>query len=148
MGTGEFGGLILAWVHEETFNAALLTCIGLGVALLAASACWMSERKKRKAIEQQFPEIMSEMNARRLNDERNTVMFEGQRQLNELMAAKLSAEIRILEAQLDTMKNHPDREEAGKEAHELMVEKTRLEIDGLRLHNAEARRRADDWRGE
>jgi hypothetical protein len=35
--------------------------------------------------------------------------------------------------------------EAGKEVHELMVEKTRLEIDNLRLHLVELRKRAEDW---
>lgn len=148
MEVGVLKGLVLAWVHEETFNAALITCIVLGIAALVIGSAWMTERKKRKALEQRIGEIVSEVNARRTDDDRNSLMFEQQKQLNDLMAAKFQAELRLLEAQLATMKNHPDREEAGKEAHELMVEKTRLEIDGLRLHNAEARRRAEDWRGD
>ncbi|MBY0311971.1 MAG: hypothetical protein K2W85_07875 [Phycisphaerales bacterium] len=147
-----FNGVItlLAQTRRDDDLTAVLFLVAavVGVAAFVMLCMLLDERKKRRILEQRLGGLMAETDERRLHDERNSLMFEQQKQLNDLMAAKFQAELRLLEAQLATMKNHPDREEAGKEAHELMVEKTRLEIDGLRLHNAEARRRAEDWRGD
>lgn len=76
---------------------------------------------------------------------RERVMFEQHRSLNDLQAAKLRGELQLIEQQLAARENREDREHAGREFHELMVEKARLEIDNLRLHNAELRRRIEDW---
>lgn len=76
---------------------------------------------------------------------RERVMFEQHRSLNDLQAAKLRGELQLIEQQLAARENREDREHAGREFHELMVEKARLEIDNLRLHNTELRRRIEDW---
>lgn len=78
-------------------------------------------------------------------DPRGQIMFEQHRRLNDLQIAKLSAELELLKRQIDRKAEEADRMEAGKEVHELMVEKTRLEIDNLRLHLVELRKRAEDW---
>lgn len=125
---------------------------GLVIALLAAvigGLVWVQrEQKRRIAIEHRFMLMQAELGEdREANGKRTDVMFAQQKELNELMIQKLKSEVAVLEAQLAAFKNHPDREEASREAHELMVEKTRLEIDGLRLHNAELRKRMEDWSG-
>ena len=61
---------------------------------------------------------------------------------------KLEAEVQLMQAQLALRATMKDREEAGKEVHELMVEKTKLEIDSLRLHIAELRKRMEDWNSD
>lgn len=81
-------------------------------------------------------------------DPRGQIMFEQHRRLNDLQIAKLSAELELLKRQIDRKGEEADRLEAGKEVHELMVEKTRLEIDSLRLHLVELRKRAEDWGSE
>lgn len=80
--------------------------------------------------------------------ERNVVMFEQHRRMNELTIAKLETEIEAMRTQLREHGPDSEREEAAKEYHELMVEKARLEMDLLRLQIAEMRRRAEDWRAE
>jgi chromosome segregation ATPase len=79
------------------------------------------------------------------NDQRNASMFAQHTRINELTIAKLDAEVQLLQSQLSSRDVNDDRLEAGKEYHELMVEKTRLEMDSLRLHIAELRKRAEDW---
>lgn len=76
---------------------------------------------------------------------RERVIFEQHRALNDLQASKLRGELQLIEQQLAARETREDREHAGREFHELMVEKARLEIDNLRLHNAELRRRIEDW---
>lgn len=126
------------------FITALL--IGLGV-----SVVYLLKFKQRlKTAEARVGQLLAEVHALRGHmgsESRESVMFEQQKQVNALVLTKLQAEIKYVETQLEMMKSR-EREEAGKEAHELMVEKMKLEIDGLRLHNAEARRRIDDWRAD
>lgn len=78
--------------------------------------------------------------------DRDQFMFDQHARMNELTIAKLTAEVEILQTQSKHRSSEADRIEAGKEYHELMVEKTRLEMDSLRLHIAEQRRRIEDWR--
>lgn len=79
------------------------------------------------------------------NAERNDLLYEQHRRMNQLAIAKLEAELQLIQLQLAQRGVTEDRIEAGKEVHELMVEKTKLEMDSLRLHNAEARKRMEDW---
>ncbi len=81
-------------------------------------------------------------------DPRGQIMFEQHRRLNDLQIAKLAVELELLNRQLERKAEEADRLEASKEVHELMVEKTRLEIDNLRLHLVELRKRAEDWGSE
>ncbi len=69
-----------------------------------------------------------------------------ERTLQELQIARLRTELELMRRQLSP--ESQDARAAAREAHELMIEKTRLEIDSLRLHIADLRRRNEDWRGE
>lgn len=77
--------------------------------------------------------------------EPDRVMFEQHKRMNDLTIAKLEAEVALLQAQLKTRADDDDRLHAAKEYHELSVEKTKLEIDSLRLHIAEQRKRLDEF---
>lgn len=71
-----------------------------------------------------------------------------QRRIAELHILKTQAELELLGRQVNSKDLEADRIAASKEYHELMVEKTRLEIDSLRLHILEQRKRAEDWRSD
>jgi cytidylate kinase len=66
------------------------------------------------------------------------------RKINDLHIRKLEAEVSLLQGQIKA-RDDEDRLHAAKEFHELSVEKTKLEIDSLRLQIAEQRKRIDDW---
>ena len=126
------------------------TAVMCVLAALVGAACivWgAAERKKRLRAEAQLMSQQVKAAARpEGGDERGAAFADQHRRLNDLQILKLTAEVELLQAQLRASASHPDRIDAGKEAHELMVEKTRLEIDGLRLHIAEQRKRMEDWR--
>lgn len=108
-----------------------------GAAALQASAAQIAAQTTAQAAAQRVTE----------DGQRNAVMFEQHRKLNDLQIAKLTGEIELLKRQAGRPSDEDkDRLEAAKEYHELMVEKARLEMDSLRLHIAEQRRRIDDWR--
>lgn len=121
----------------------------LGLVAVALGAMWRLESRKRALadrrlrIEQAKPtqKIIVQSVDEAARDERD-------RRLAEMQMAKLAAEIELLRGQLTSRRNDGERQEAAKEYHELMVEKARLEIDSLRLHITEARKRLEDWRGE
>lgn len=82
------------------------------------------------------------------NSERSDLLYEQHRRMNQLTIAKLEAELQLMQIQLAHRATTEDRIEAGKEVHELMVEKTKLEMDSLRLHIAEVRKRMEDWNSD
>lgn len=128
---------------------AALAAVG-GVVATMVSLELRTERKKTKALSAQLAQARAAANEQSANPERerNQVMFEQHKQMNALQIAKLSAEVEMLRVQAAKPDEVRDRFEAGKEYHELMVEKTRLEIESLRLHVVELRKRIEDWRSD
>jgi hypothetical protein len=130
-------------------DAAGLIAVSFTLIAIGAGVWATAERTKRRKVESQAQQMRAhfaqQMQAAAGDNDPALSAF--QRQIAELTVAKLKAEVALLEAQLKAAPVE-DRVDASKEAHELMVEKTKLEIDGLRLHNAEARRRMEDWRSE
>jgi hypothetical protein len=99
----------------------------------------------RLRVEQQS-QLIAQSRSSPEDEDRNRVLFDQHRRMNDLQIAKLSAEVELLTLQLKNRPLDADRLDAGKEYHELLVEKTKLEMDSLRLHIAELRKRlADDW---
>ncbi len=82
-----------------------------------------------------------------LDAERQAKAFEQHTHLNELTCMKLEAELKWLTSQLDARGAGRQRDDAWMEYHELMVEKTKLEMDSLRLYVQEQRKRlaSDEW---
>ena len=116
---------------------------------------FIRERDARAAAERRAAEAehalaahAGEAQAEAANAQRTQVMFDQHKRINQLTIDKLEAEVQLMQAQLGLRAGLKDREEAGREAHELMVEKTRLEIDSLRLHIAELRKRLEDWNSD
>lgn len=133
-----------------TVILAVISAAGVVVVIFGALH-YREERNKRLDAESRLGQAFS---SRRQHDEesaqRENTMFSQHKQMNDLQIAKLTAEVELLQNQVKAKAIDEDRIEASKEYHELMVEKTRLEMDTLRLHLMELRKRArtEDWRSE
>jgi Tfp pilus assembly protein PilX len=121
--------MVLVYLHQRATQTA-------AQATQRAAALAEALREAEKALETRNDAAAAE---------RNASMFAQHTRINELTIAKLDAEVQLMHAQLASRDLNEDRVEAGKEYHELMVEKTKLEMDSLRLHIAELRKRAEDW---
>ena len=112
----------------------------------------LKERNRRLEAEVRLANLIAQQQMQGGKDgpSRDDIMFSQHKQMNELQIAKLTAEVELLQNQVKAKAIDDDRIEASKEYHELMVEKTRLEMDTLRLHLMELRKRArtEDWREE
>ena len=131
-------------------NPVVLMLLGLLVAAIVGAAIgYQDQRRKQQALEARIRGLLAERAQPPQRDEgRDQVMFDQHRRMNELQIAKLTAEVELLQRQVKSRQLDEDRIEAGKEYHELMVEKTKLEMDSLRLHIAELRKRMEDWRSD
>ncbi|MEK6700800.1 MAG: hypothetical protein AABZ53_00925 [Planctomycetota bacterium] len=138
--------LQLAEINSDMVAMVMVVGCVLGIPI---GILYTQERNRRLLAERRVAEAHRALQAAAENSPaeggRDAVMFALHRQMNELTIAKLKAEVQLLETQASTRDGIKDREEAGKEYHELMVEKAKLEIDSLRLHIAELRKRMDDW---
>lgn len=135
--------LYLAAVQDTAgFAEGLL--LGLIVCGVLGFAAYAKERAARIRAQRAAAETMAAHASQAAARESDGEAL--QRRMAELHVAKLEAELTMMQRQLAEAPTDADRLEASKEFHELMVEKTRLEIDSLRLHVAEQRRRVEDWR--
>lgn len=138
---------------NDSTSAVLLLVFVTAVAIVMVVVA-VRERNRVRALEGRLAQMhaaLQEQSAQNptgedLDRQRQSVMFEQHKRLNELTIAKLEAEIALIKSQPGEREREQERYEAGKEYHELMVEKTRLEIDSLRLHITELRQRLDDWK--
>lgn len=126
----------------------VLEVLGVLVLVLAA-VCIVQFRDARRVkarLREQLPERSHHAGPEeRRMTEADKALYEQHKRMNDLTIAKLEAEVALLQAQVKLRGDDEDRIHAAKEAHELTVEKTRLEIDSLRLHIAEMRKRMDDF---
>lgn len=137
---------------ESTALLVLMGC-GLGVFLTVIVGGVMFRKERARRIEAES--LMHTAAAQRHHLEEQAArqdngMLDQHKRINDLQIAKLTAEVELLQNQVKAKALDEDRIEASKEYHELMVEKTRLEMDNLRLHLMELRKRArtEDWRSE
>jgi hypothetical protein len=137
--------------EHEVFQAfAVVAYVALAISFFLI---FRRERSERLAAERRAMEAVRALQSLESSPhaddartaERNDLMFEQHRRMNQLTIAKLEAELQLMQLQLAQRTLNEDRIEAGKEFHELMVEKTKLEMDSLRLHIAEVRKRMEDW---
>jgi Tfp pilus assembly protein PilV len=140
------GGVSMGEVVAR-LTVALLSILVLLVFLIRSQRKTAAIAQRAEALTAALREAEKLLESRSdpANDQRNALMFAQHTRINELTIAKLDAEVQLLQSQLSSRDVNDDRLEAGKEYHELMVEKTRLEMDSLRLHIAELRKRAEDW---
>lgn len=133
----------------EVSDVAIFVVVVLTGALTAVGILWHNEKKRRGELERQVA-AQSRAAAQAAvssgsNVDRDGVMFDLHRRINELGIRKLEAEVTLLQGQVKARGSDEDRMVAAREFHELNVEKTKLEIDSLRLHIAEQRKRMDDF---
>ncbi len=129
---------VIAWL----ITALVLVIAGATVALLRE---WKLRQALREALRAERAKPPQQVLVQsRPEPDRDDL----QRRMGELHLAKLQAELELLNRQVAHRDLESDRMAAGKEFHELMVEKAKLEIDSLRLHIAEQRRRMEDWRSD
>lgn len=129
---------------QDTVGFAEGLFLGLIIFGVLGAAAVLRERQARRRAEQAAIKAHAAHAAQAAAIESDGESL--QRRMAELHVAKLEAELTMMQRQLAEAPTDADRLEASKEFHELMVEKTRLEIDSLRLHVAEQRRRIEDWR--
>ena len=132
-------------MYALTFTLAF----ALVLVVVIAGKVGLTQRKQIRGLEARNRTLVSErpqVSVQHQQESRNAVLFEQHRRMNDLQVAKLAAEVELLERQVKAGSLNDDRIEAGKEYHELLVEKTKLEMDSLRLHIAEVRRRMEDWK--
>ena len=134
---------------------AVTTACTLLIAVLVGVVWWLRTRiveMKRRVAELERVIASAKGGGGAADDgQRNQILFDQHRQLNGLQIAKLTADLEMVRAEsrkhVLTAAEEKDRFEAAKEFHELMVEKSRLEIESLRLHIRELRKRMEDWSG-
>lgn len=80
-----------------------------------------------------------------VDSERERVMYQLHRDLNERQVLKLDAELVLLQGQQKLMESELRRRDEAAEFHAAMMEKTRLEVESLKLHIREQRKRLDDY---
>lgn len=141
-----------------------IALVGLLLLAGAAVAFALDQRRRRRAIQESLEALVARVRAAEPKDSaapgdeaeapghadeqarREDLTL--QRRIGQLHLAKLESELELLRRQVASKELDDDRTAASKEYHELMVEKARLEIDSLRLHIAEQRRRMDVWRDD
>lgn len=118
----------------------------VGLVLVAAALAWGFDQRRRRLMVEAF--VRSEQARASQQGNEDPIGDALQKRIGDLHVAKLEAELELLRRQVNSKDLDDDRTAAGKEAHELMVEKMRLEIDSLRLHIVEQRKRMDVWRDD
>jgi hypothetical protein len=143
--------------QSQTLDGVVTGFVVAIIAILALGGLWIQRERNERLLAQRRAfdaerALLASGNPTGAEEEkateRNQVMFEQHRRMNQLTIAKLETEIQLMQAQLTQRETTEDRLEAGKEYHELMVEKTKLEMDSLRLHIAELRKRMEDWNSD
>jgi len=133
--------------ETETVIAVLLAlCAILGIAL------FIERRSRRRleaevvqAIQAQQQSMQGQAQAMEAAQQREQVMFDQHKSMNQLTIDKVGLELQALQTQLKLMETDLRRRGDAGEYHAAMMEKTRLELESLKLHIREQRKRLDDY---
>lgn len=131
--------LTLADTDFGSLTLSLVVLLGFGVFI---GVFWGRDLQKRRYEKERA--AARPLPPAPVSSEKDRAMYEQHRVLNDLAMQKMQAEIALLQRQIKAGEDD-DRLAAAREFHELNVEKVKLEIDSLRLHIAEQRKRIDDW---
>lgn len=116
--------------------ALLSLVLAVGVA-----AIFLKRRDAKNLVRHQQA---SEM-ASRTHRERESSAFQQHTELNTLAAQKFKREVELLDVQLQLAKFDLGMRHDHRDYHDLVMEKARLEIESLKLHIKEQRKRNDDF---
>lgn len=121
----------------------IFSVLALGVLVVTSLVV---RRQLQAAARARNQEDAARRAARQSTDiDREGVMFVQHRALNDLAMEKMKLEIRLMEQQLGAAQGEgPKGIDAG-EYHARMMEKLSLEIESLKLHIHDQRKRLDDW---
>jgi methylmalonyl-CoA mutase N-terminal domain/subunit len=147
---GEVAGAVFAQGRPNSAMADAKSDYGwmISVGLLVIVGVWVYVDHRRK---KQINELrMEQAKANRLmeqNAEREQRAYAQHVALNDLAAQKMKLEIEHLQMQARLGQMEVESRERADEYHRLMSEKTRFEIQSLKLHIREQNKRLDDFGG-
>ena len=142
-------GVALAQV---TSNAAfadtglVVAAVFVVAVVVVCGYLWYRERERSQRLRER--ELTAYQHRNKLEEaqrEREGRAFSQHVALNDLTAKKLELETRVLQAQLDAAERDKRAREQHEEYHRLMVDKAGLEIQSLKLHIREQKKRMDDF---
>lgn len=128
-------------------NEDVIVLIGLiGFALIViGTVIWRDRRRSLGLRERELAAFRERSDQDQTQRERDSKAYSQHVALNELTAKKIELETKLMQAQLDTV----ERDRTARDHHEdyqrLMIQKTELEIQSLKLHIREQRKRIDDF---
>lgn len=139
--------MLAVWTDNDV--TGLLVAIGFGVCVLVIVMIAFMQ-KRTAALRMRLAELERMVAGSQTDDvQRNTVMYEQHRQMNALQIEKMQTELAMMQREGAKFSLNAEQEKdrylAEREFHEIMVEKNRLEIENLRLHIRELRKRMEDW---
>lgn len=106
---------------------------------------WRDQRRSSAAKAGAQAAIAEQRRLGQVQQERDDRAYAQHVHLNDLTGEKLQAENKVLIAQLAAMERDRIARERDDEFHQLMVHKSKLEIQSLQLHIREQRKRIDDF---
>jgi hypothetical protein len=122
--------------------------VGIVIALFAGVCgyLWYRDREQvRKLRERELAAFQQRNQLEQAQRERDGRAFSQHVALNDLQAKKLDLETKVLQAQLDAAERDKRARQLQEEFHRLVVDKTSLEIQSLKLHIREQKKRTDDF---
>ncbi len=126
------------------------TLIGLGVTLaIVASVVIVFWRRDRARVEQirerELAAYQDRNRVEQVQKDRDGKAYAQHVALNDLQTAKLTLETKLLQAQFDNVERDRHMRDNHEDYHKLMMQKTELEIQSLKLHIREMRKRNEDF---
>lgn len=122
--------------------------VGVLIALFAVMCgyLWYRDREQvRKLRERELAAFQQRNQMEQSQKDRDGRAFNQHLALNDLQAKKVELETRVLQAQLEAADRDKRARQLQEEFHKLVVDKTSLEIQSLKLHIKEQMKRNDDF---
>lgn len=126
-------------------DATALFIVSIMTLVAAGIWAWYTERKRRSQGRVETLMMQEQQRAMELNRTREDTMFEQHKQMNELTIAKLRMELKLMESQFESMAATDERRSGADAFNRQMMEKAKLEVESLKLHIREQRKRLDDY---
>lgn len=123
-------------------DAIMFLAVVLAVALAVALGLMYLKRQDARTLSKSREQHEA---AARLHHERESNAFNQHTELNAVAAQKMKREVELLDIQLQLAKFDMGMRHDSRDYHDLMMEKARLEIESLKQHIKEQRKRNEDF---
>lgn len=118
----------------------------VGVAVVGIAAFILREKLKTRQIrERELAAYQDRNRVEQVQKDRDGKAYAQHVALNDLQTAKLTLETKLLQAQFDNVERDRHMRDNHEDYHKLMMQKTELEIQSLKLHIREMRKRNEDF---